>query len=55
MKATAPKQPDRILITDGLRTILAVPLECQGCHVMHYYFILTAAGHRCLECAENLR
>jgi hypothetical protein len=47
------KNANEILISDGFRTILAKPIECAGCHVMHFYFQLTSQGHRCLSCARK--
>lgn len=43
-----------ILFSDGARTILAEPWECGGCHTMHYFFVLTVEGHRCVDCAAKL-
>lgn len=47
------KTPNQILITDGYRTILAAPVECVGCHVMHFYFLMTLEGNRCIECVHK--
>ncbi len=49
---TSTPTPELIFSSDGLRTILNVPWECSGCGGMHYFFILTAAGHRCTSCAN---
>jgi len=44
----------RVAISNGKQTILAAPWECLGCHTMHYFFVLTILGHRCVECASKV-
>ena len=37
---------------DGIRTMLTKRMEGQGCHSMHYWFVRTVLGHRCIQCAR---
>jgi len=41
---------DTILATDGVYTVLKEPIECKGCHTMHFWYIRTGEGHRCVSC-----
>lgn len=48
------KIPELIFTSDGFRTIMNEPWECPGCFSMHYFFILTVDGHRCLDCVKTV-